>query len=274
MISSTSNAKIKFLRSLQTQSKARQEAGCFVIEGVRLLEEALVSGWPARMILHAEELDDRTQNIVAAFSQQKIEIESAAEHVMKAASDTQSPQGVLAVLEQKKLPLPFQLTFALLLDSVRDPGNLGAILRSGTAAGVEAVFLSPGCADVYSPKVVRAAMGAHFRLPAYPLEWEQIEETRDRSGLNTFLADAGANLMYTQADFRAPVLLVIGGEAHGASQRSERLAAKRVRIPMRAGVESLNAAAAAAIMMFEVARQRAGPGKAGNATPKTRSEAA
>ena len=174
--------------------------------------------------------------------------------VMAAASDTQTPQGILAVLPLPDWEIPEPLTFVLVPDGVRDPGNLGTLLRTALAAGVEAVLLPPGNADAFSPKVVRAGMGAHFKLPLIPMDWESIGARL--AGLNIFLADSAGGESCFEAGFAAPLVLIIGGEASGAGESAQKLAARRVHIPMPGAVESLNAAVAGAVLMFEVVRQR------------------
>jgi TrmH family RNA methyltransferase len=159
------------------------------------------------------------------------------------------------------------LDFVFIPDAVRDPGNLGTMLRTAAAAGVGAVFLPPGVVDPFAPKVVRAAMGAHFRVPVYPLSWEEIHNHLNAYALRVYLAAAGAGQVYTQADFRSPLALIIGGEAEGAGQQARQLAAEYVHIPMSGDVESLNAAIAGAILMFEVVRQRSSPPPLSPLTP-------
>ena len=254
MITSTRNPKIKWVRSLQAQRRSRQEAGAFVVEGMRLVEEALASGWIAQLVLFTAELPARGKALVEAFRAQGVQVEEVREHVMRAASDTETPQGILAVLTMKELPVPRPLDFALLADGVRDPGNLGAILRTAAAAGVQAVLLPPGGVDAFSPKVVRAAMGAHFRLPVRACSWDEIRAAL--VGLRVYLAATDGGIVYYQADFQPPLALVIGSEAQGASSQARRLATAQVRIPMPGGSESLNVAVAAGVLTFEVVRQR------------------
>lgn len=256
MITSTSNAKIKQVRALQARPKARREAGLFVVEGVRLAEEALAAGWLPELALYTEGLSARGQNIVASLEKPKVQMEQVAQHVMEAVSDTQSPQGILLVLKMQSIPLPEILDFVLVADQVRDPGNLGSMLRSAAAAGVQAVFLTPGTADAHAPKVVRAGMGAHFRMAVHSLSWDAIKEQRNEHGLHLFLAAAGVGSEYTQADLRTPLGIIVGGEAEGAGQEAGELADTQLYIPMPGGGESLNAGMAAAILLFEVARQR------------------
>jgi TrmH family RNA methyltransferase len=254
MITSIQNPKIKWVRELQTSSRLRRDERNFVVEGVRLAEEALTSGWPARLVLYTDDLDERGQDVLRGFVAGGTSTEAVTAQVMRSASDTQTPQGLLAVLAWQVLPLPENLDFLFIPDAVRDPGNLGTILRTAAGAGVQAVLLPPGTADAYAPKVLRAGMGAHFRLPVLPMSWEQIGAHLKQ--LAVYLADAGAGLPHTQADFRQPLALIVGGEAEGAGPQAHSLATARVHIPMPGGVESLNAAVASAILLFEIVRQR------------------
>jgi TrmH family RNA methyltransferase len=178
--------------------------------------------------------------------------------VMQAAGDTQTPQGLLLVVSIKDLPFPEGPELVLIPDGVRDPGNLGTLLRTAAAAGVSAVLLPPGNADIYAPKVVRSAMGAHFRLPTFTMGWDEIESTLQEKQLNVYLAEAAAGDSYTRVDWRPRLALVIGGEAQGAGDKARSLPHRLVNIPMAAGNESLNAAVAAAILLFEWRRQREG----------------
>ena len=256
MITSVQNPKIKFVRDLQNQPKARHAAQAFVVEGVRLVEEALATDWKAQLVLYTADLGERGQKLVESFAGCGVAVEQVSPQVFQSASDTQTPQGILAVLPIQSLPPPDRLDFLLIPDSVRDPGNLGAMLRSAGAAGVQAVYVPPLTADPYAPKVVRAAMGAHFRLPISSLDWPEIHRSIQEADLRVYLAAAGEGIPYTQADFSSPLALVVGGEAEGASPAASELADARVQIPMPGCAESLNAAVAAGILLFEVVRQR------------------
>lgn len=254
MITSAQNSRIQLVRSLLGRSKERRQSGAFVVEGVRLLEEALAAGWTFRFALYSHALSARGQGLLQHLSEAGVDSEEVAEQLLTSTSGTENPQGLLAVLESKSLPIPEQLDFTLILDEIRDPGNLGSLLRSAAAAGVQAVFLTPGSADAFAPKVVRSGMGAHFRLPIHLLEWEAICDRLQ--GLKFVLAEMEAPLACWQADFRSELALIIGGEAEGASLAARQFCSERVHIPMAAGTESLNAAAAGAILLFEVKRQR------------------
>jgi TrmH family RNA methyltransferase len=144
----------------------------------------------------------------------------------------------------------------LVLDQIRDPGNLGTILRAALAAGAEQVLLAPGTVDAMNPKVVRAGAGAHFWLPVEALEWPAIREAV--ASCSVYLADMEADYVYTEVDWRQSVALIVGGEAAGAGRKAHALAQEMVYIPISHKVESLNAAVATAVLLFEVARQRRG----------------
>lgn len=254
MITSTHNEKIKWLRALQTQPRLRREEAVFVIEGVRLAEEALAAGWPTRLVVYSDELNERGLAVVAGFTERGVAVEAASPQVLRAASDTEAPQGLVAALDYRALPLPDELDFVLIPDRMRDPGNLGTMLRTAAAAGVQALLCPPETVDAFAPKVLRSAMGAHFRLPVHLLEWDEIAARTERLGL--VVADAEKGEPYDRFDFRAPLALVVGSEADGAGPQARRLAEGYVRIPMPGAAESLNAAVAAGILMFEAVRQR------------------
>ena len=256
MISSVHNPKIQWVRRLQSKSKARQAEGAFVVEGVRLLEEGLNSGWQVNYIFYTDDLGERGMNLVRAFRDGDTKVEVVSENVMRAISDTQNPQGILAVFEMRSIPLPERLNFMLILDQIREPGNLGAILRTAAAAGVQAVFLSPGTVDPFSPKVLRAGMGAHFTLPVHLANWNEIESQIKHSKLHSYLASVDGGKVYHQTDFSHPLALIIGGEADGASDTAYKASDSLLHIPMYGVGESLNVSVAAGILLFEIARQR------------------
>jgi TrmH family RNA methyltransferase len=260
MITSVHNPKVQGIRKLLTQSKERREQGAFVIEGVRLAEEALHANWLARLVLFTAGLDERGMHIVHSYASLGVPVEEVSESVMKSISETETPQGLLVIFEQKTLPFSPRLDFVLILDGIRDPGNLGAILRTSAAAGVQLVLLAPGCVDAWSPKVVRAGMGAHFHVAILSMDWKEIKRTLKNAGneVKVYLADSADGIQYTQADFRVPLAIITGGEAAGAGAEAAALADMKVQIPMAGGSESLNAAVATGILLFEVSRQRRG----------------
>jgi TrmH family RNA methyltransferase len=256
MITSPSNLTLKLIRALQSQRKAREKERLFVIEGVRLVEEAVRANAPVRLALHTDDLDPRSRAALHQLARLGAQIEVVSPKVMAAASDTQTPQGLLAVVSflSSFILHPSSFSFALVLDRLSDPGNLGTILRAADAAGVQAAFLAPGTVDAHNPKVVRAAMGAHFHLPIVEASWDELKN--HLAGLAVWLAEARAGEPYDRVDWRAPSALVVGSEAEGPSDAARRLTPQRVHIPMPGLAESLNAAVAAGVLLFEAARQR------------------
>ncbi len=255
VITSAGNQKIKLVRAILGRSRSRKTEAVFVAEGVRLVEEAVNVQWPMDFILFDQTLSERGLALIAQIEEEhRCNVFEVTPSLMAEISDTETPQGILAVLQERPLPLPDQPTFLILADQVRDPGNMGTLLRTAEAAGADGVLLTPGTVDAFSPKVVRSGMGAHFHLPILALPWQEIKPLI--KGLPVFLASAEAGIPLWEADFKQPCVLLIGGEAFGATPMGEELATNRVTIPMSGRAESLNAAIAAGILIAEVLRQR------------------
>ncbi len=255
MITSKQNPKLKQVHALSSRSKKRREAGAFLAEGVRLVEEALQANWPVHFVLYSGGLSRRGMQVVDRLKQNGTVVDEITDDLMHGLSDTDTSQGIIAVLDEMRIPIPDTLKFVLIPDQVRDPGNLGTLLRSAEAAGVDAVLLPPDSADAFAPKVIRSGMGAHFRLPIQEMGWNEIEQIYRAANLNVILADMGGSPCW-EAELREPLALIIGGEAEGASERARNMANQRVSIPMSGIAESLNAAVAGSVLMFEVVRQR------------------
>jgi len=255
MITSNHNPKIKLVRALLSRVRDRREAGAFVVEGVRLVEEAVNANWPMRFVLFDESLSERGKSKVESLMSLGVDVEEVSTSVMKAISETETPQGILAVLNEFQLPIPESPNFILIPDQIRDPGNLGTLLRSAAATGVGAVIVPPETTDAFAPKVLRSGMGAHFKLPIHSTNWEEIERIVKSMNLQVLIADMDGQSCW-ETDLRQPVALVIGSEADGASESAQKLTNGKISIPMSGVMESLNAGVAGAVLMFEVMRQR------------------
>lgn len=253
ILTSSKNPNIQLVHSLLEQSKARRKHNAFVAEGARLLEDGLASAVPLRFILYKTNLTPRAKTLLKQIlpCQPAYEVE---DRLFDSLSDTEASQGILGVFDLAEPVQPVNPGFVVILDQLRDPGNLGTTLRSAEAAGVQAVCLTPGTTDVWAPKVVRSGMGAHFRLPLLRWPWEAISAYVE--GMAVFHADMTGEESLWQADFRGRTALLIGGEAEGISPEGRMLATHSVRIPMAGRTESLNAAVSASVLMFEVLRQR------------------
>lgn len=240
-----------------TSRKDRRRERLFVIEGVRLVEEALRSGANfSSAVYNPEQLaaTERGQALLAAI--ERLDgAQAALPEVIAAVSETVTPQGVVAAIRWPELELTAR-GIQLVLDAVQDPGNVGTLLRTAEATGVTQVICVVGTADVYSPKVVRAAMGAHFRLPlVQDVTWEAVPELLVAAD-HVYAAAASATMPYYAADWRQHSAVIVGNEANGVSEAGLAVATKQISIPMAAAVESLNAAVAGSVILFEALRQR------------------
>ena len=254
MITSSQNPKIKRIRHLQRQARFRKKESAFVVEGIRLIEEIFTANRVPELVIYSTDLDQRGSLLLEQIKAQNISCEEVSESVIKNASDTESPQGILAVLPQTELPIPPEPDFVLIADEIRDPGNLGTLLRTARAAGVSAALLSPGTVDHFSPKVIRSAMGAHFSLPIRSLSWKEIQHYT--KNIKIFGTNMAQGARYWDADLSGPLGLIIGSEARGSGKQASLLTHEWIHIPMQGQTESLNASAAGAIIMYEIVRQR------------------
>jgi TrmH family RNA methyltransferase len=271
MITSSQNPKLKLAHALMGRAKERREANAFVAEGVRLVEEAVNAGWKFQFALYSSGLSERGGQLLNRLKANNVEVDEVSGDLLQKLSNTETPQGILAVLELTQLPLPHNVNFVLIPDQVRDPGNLGTLLRSAAATGVQAVIIPPETTDAFAPKALRAGMGAHFRVPIREMTWEEIgqvcisadEQGGKSANLQIYIAHMDGTSCW-ETDLSKPLALVIGGEAEGASDEARKLAHEqlgrsadwKISIPMAGNVESLNAGVAGSVLMFEVVRQR------------------
>lgn len=256
MITSPDNPRLKQARTL-LEPKGRRKQGRCLVEGVRLIEEAMRAGHSPALVFFTGQAqqNQRAAELLHAVEKLNVPAQELSPALFKTLSDTVSSQGVIAVLPIPSVTLLRDAGLILVLDQIRDPGNLGTILRAAEAAGVSRVVLTPGCVDPWNPKVVRSGMGAHFRLPLVaPGNWAAVAGSVE--GRSVWLADACGATPYDAVDWTGSCALVIGGEAAGLSAEAEQLGTGRVMIPMAGPVESLNAAMAATVLVFEAARQR------------------
>jgi TrmH family RNA methyltransferase len=262
VITSASNPKLRYVRRLAHRAFRHRE-GRLVAEGVRLVADVLDTGARPAFALVSEELDATAggAQLHSRLRSSKVALFDVAPRLLADLGDTVTSQGVLAVFPFPELPWPEEGDLGrgglvLVMDSVRDPGNVGTMLRTALASGADGVVAAPGTVDATSPKVVRAGMGAQFRVPLRDMSWGQVAALSAAAGLQVIVADASAERSYTSVDWTKPSMLVIGGETEGVSEQARQLG-EAVRIPMSGPAESLNAAVAAAVILFEAVRQRA-----------------
>ncbi len=264
MITSTANAKVKRLLNLKRKRKAREEEGVFLVEGLRMAEEA--AGQDIQELYVSDSFYLKEPALTSQIAEAGgVQPEVLSDSVFAHVSDTQTPQGILLVLSQKTYGLDDLLRPAvkgeapllLILENLQDPGNLGTLFRTVEAAGATGIVLSRDCVDLYNPKVIRSTMGAVYRMPfCYAEELPQAMEEIRKDGIRIFAADLTGTDVYDSEDYRGPSAFLVGNEGNGLTQEALSAADARIRIPMQGQVESLNASVAGALLLFEAARQR------------------
>ncbi|MHB0923478.1 MAG: TrmH family RNA methyltransferase [Bellilinea sp.] len=259
MITSGQNPKIKRIRALLAARQDRAREKVYIIEGVRLVEEAVKAGVKPELVLFSSDLSPRGRDMLENFAAAGTQVEEVEATILQSLSDTETSQGILAVLPQPPAVLPPAWDLMLILDRIRDPGNMGTILRSAAASGVQVFVLTPASTDIFGPKVVRAGMGAHLHIPILTLDWPEIISAckHDRTPPAAIMvADSSGGSPCWRTNLRQPLALVIGSEADGPQQAALDAADGLVHIPMPGKAESLNAAIAASILLYETVRQR------------------
>lgn len=254
-ISSRDNPFFKELLKLAGSSRQRKKTGQTLLDGNHLVQAYLASGYqPQHLMVTESALQDRE---VAALLHKLLGVPLTQfdDSLFAEISELKTPSGILALIEQPGSSLSPELSsFCLLLEDIQDPGNLGSMLRSAAAAGCDAVFLSSGCADAWSPKVLRAGMGGHFVLSIHEsADLLDVAAAFQGKLLGTSLA---AQTSLYDCDLRGKLAFAVGNEGAGLSESLLAATTQRITIPMPGKVESLNAAAAAAVCLFEAARQR------------------
>ena len=258
MITSTGNAKVRELVQLKKSAKARRKAGVFPAEGLRLFEE--IPGERIRDVYVSESFLRQQEERICRLREDGFRPETVSDDVFSYLSDTQTPQGILSVV--RMLPEPEETFYDaggiwLILENLQDPGNLGTMFRTGEGAGITGIIMDRTCTDVYSPKVIRSTMGSIFRVP-FLITSDLSDPVRrlKEAGTAVYAAAAGAQLCYDRADFTRGCAFLIGNEGSGLSREAFSLADTGVYLPMEGKLESLNAAVAASLLMYEAGRQR------------------
>lgn len=259
MITSETNQQIKEIIRLQKQAKYRHKTFQFVTEGIKMVTEADKSGCLKKIYISSFVME-KMEKILAGLLK-KYPYEEICDKVFKKVSDTVTTQGVLGIAEIPEYNLKTLLNdkkhMWLLLDGVRDPGNLGTIMRTAEGAGMSAVIMGSGTVDLFNPKTIRSTMGAVFRMPfIYVDDLADIVKIIKNSGYNVYGTAMKGSVIYDEPDYTKGAGIVIGSEADGLSDDIMGHMSGFIRIPMEGGTESLNAAVAAAVVMYEMARQR------------------
>ena len=258
MINSTSNKQVKRVINLRDKAKARREEGLYVAEGLRMCREYKPDDVEILYITENFGKQEENKKWLRGFK-----FEFVTDEVMHYMADTKTPQGVLAVAKQKKCTLEDILKktktqkLLMILENIQDPGNLGTILRAGEGAGITGVIMNRTTADIYNPKVIRSTMGSIYRVPfLYTDDLQETIRQVKKAGVRLFAAHLKGERSYDQEDYTGNTGFLIGNEANGLSAETADMADCYIKIPMLGKVESLNAAVAASILMYETARQR------------------
>lgn len=261
---SRQNPRIKYLRRLENR-RFREQEGVFLVEGVRFVEEAINSSWPVEMVVYSKKTGESTRGkaVLESAAGRHAELVEAEESLIKELSLTDTPQGIIALVRQRRadledIRLSDRPALLVLVDGVQDPGNLGTIVRTAHAAGSDGVILLKGTADIYNPKALRATMGSVFHIPVIQgnLTAGQVMPYFERWGVKTVAGDIRSKKIVYESDLTVPCALVVGSEASGVSAEIAALVTERVLIPMPGRMESLNVAISSIILLYEAVRQR------------------
>lgn len=260
MITSVNNSQVKNVIQLNQKTKARRQQGLFTAEGRKMFREA-PADWISKVYITESLKED--EEILRKINEKSLEHEIVADSVFRQMSDTQTPQGVLTVLKKPAYTeedfFREKSPFLMILEDLQDPGNVGTIFRTGEGAGITGVLLTKNCVDVTNPKVIRSTMGSIYRMPFLYIEdvvsWK--EKLKEKS-VRTFAAHLKGENSYDKETYLGGTAFLIGNEGKGLTDSAAESADCLIRIPMCGEVESLNAAMAAGILMYEVSRQRRG----------------
>ncbi len=262
MITSTSSSQVKHVISLLSKAKERKKNNEYVVEGIRMVSEV-----PADLLVKIY-MSERFQNNNSEYVKELVKkqgisddsIEIVADNVFDRMSQTQTPQGIMAVVRMKDNSLSDMLSgnpLLILVENLQDPGNLGTIIRMGEGAGVTGVIMSPNTVDIYNPKTIRSTMGSIFRVPfIYVQDFGEAVSECQKSGVKVYAAHLDGNNTYLGEDYSTPTAFLIGNEGNGLTDDITKQADTLIRIPMEGEVESLNAAIACTILTYEAVRQR------------------
>lgn len=256
MITSTSNTQIKNVINLIKKSKDRKAQGLFVVEGKRMFEETPKDRIANLYVSESFERDNRTS--LKGYS-----YETVTDEVFSHMSDTKTPQGVMALVRMKEYSVSDMLTcdspLIMILENIQDPGNLGTIIRTAEGAGADGIIMTSGTVDIYNPKVIRSTMGAMYRMKfAYVDNLKETVGLLKSRNITSYAAHLDGAVDYVTCDYRTGTAFFIGNEGNGLTDEATALADRKIIIPMKGKLESLNAAVSGAILMYEASRQRRG----------------
>ena len=262
MITSTSSSQVKHVISLLSKAKERKKSKEYIVEGVRMVSEI-----PAELIVKVY-ISERFHNNNPEYACELVRkhgvsldsIEIVSDNVFDRMSETQTPQGIMAIVRMRDNSIDDMLTgnpLLILIENLQDPGNLGTILRMGEGAGVTGIIMNSNTVDIYNPKTIRSTMGSIFRVPfVYVQDFGEAVSQCQKAGIKVYAAHLDGESTYLKEDYTKASAFLIGNEGNGLTDDITKKADTLIRIPMQGEVESLNAAIACTILTYEAVRQR------------------
>ena len=256
IIQSKDNLLIKEIKKLK-EKKHRISSNMFLVEGFRFAEEAIDSDFEVVHIFISARGELKYENSsLKSKIQKETKIYSISDSLFKSICDTEHPQGIMAVVRNKPVEIKYDQGFYMLVDKIQDPGNMGTIIRTAHAAGALGVIITKGTVDIYNEKTLRATMGSIFKIPIiYDIDLSLVQKLRN-SGFKLVASSLDTEKNFYDVDLKRKVIISVGNEGNGISTEVYDLCDLKIKIPMPGGAESLNAAVAASIMMYEVVRQK------------------
>ncbi|MGH4139414.1 TrmH family RNA methyltransferase [Clostridium sp.] len=255
-ILSKDNLLIKDVRKLK-EKRYRISSNMFLVEGFRFVEEALDSDFEVLHILISARGELKYENSSLKDKLQKsTKVYSISDSLFKSICDTESPQGIMAVVRSKLVEIKYDYGFYVLVDKIQDPGNMGTIIRTAHAAGALGVLITKGTVDIYNEKTLRATMGSIFKIPVICDSDLSLVQKLRNTGFKLVASSLDTENNFYDVDLKEKVIISVGNEGNGISEEVYALCDLKIKIPMPGGAESLNAAVAASIMMYEVVRQK------------------
>jgi len=255
-IQSKDNLLIKDIRKLK-EKRYRVSSNMFLVEGFRFVQEALDSGFEVVSIFISATGEPKYENSNMKIKQsENTKVYIISDSLFKSICDTDNPQGIIAVLKDKPVEIKYDHGFYMLADKIQDPGNMGTIIRTAHAAGALGVLITKGTVDIYNEKTLRATMGSIFKIPViYDDDLSLVKKLRD-GGFKLVASSLDTDKNFYDVDLKGKIIISVGNEGNGISAEIYNISDLKIKIPMPGGAESLNAAVAASIMMYEVVRQK------------------
>ncbi len=254
-IESKENNLFKSTKKLK-ERKNRSKTNKYIIEGFRLVQEAFKAKVDVDYLIVTEDAQDKVNEFLGEYINDEIKIYEISNNLFKELISTENPQGILAVIKMNTMDLKSNGDFYLLCDKVQDPGNLGTIIRTAHAAGVQGIILTKGTVDIYNEKTIRSTMGSIFYIPIhYDDENLSLVNELKGKGFDLVVTSLDTDKNFFEADLRGKVLLTVGNEGNGVSSEVLDIADTKVKIPMPGNAESLNVAVASSVIMYEKVRQ-------------------